>query len=441
MYKGEININIYHKWGFLETPFETKPLPPDDSGITLLIGRGKEIEKINRRLSSSEHILTVEGLNGVGKTSLIQIAVYRAYKQYIESAEQPFFIPCYKSFQLDPDQDVEEFIDEVLWAVAQTLISRGEELKKRGYELKKIEKIESWLNYPRLDGFSASASVLGCGVGGGKTGQINTTAGYLRSGFRKTVLDWLLKIFKYGENGGVVCIIDNLELLQTSDSARKKLEQLRDKLFSYSGIRCVLCGSLGIVSGILSSPRLEGRLDTPIIVKGIDCKYASEILNSRIKAFSSKESYLPIRIEEFEKLYRILNFNIRNVLDYSHKYCLWVVDEDRIPKNDKEKGSRFYEWLDYMSRNLINEIKAQIGKRSLETFIRAIELGGSFSLADYAEFNYKDVNGLRPHINAMEKYGMLTRYIAEDDKRRKTINITAKGWFLNYALTNVKKGS
>lgn len=437
--RGEIEINLYRDWGFIDTPFETKPLPPDETGVTLLIGRDKELEKIIRRLSSSEHILTVEGLNGVGKTSLINIAVYKAYRKYIENGESPFLMPCYKNFQLDPDQDVEEFIDEVLWAVAQTLIRRGDELKEKGYNLEGKKTIENWLNYPKIEGFSGSINVLGFGAGGGKSGQLNTTPGYLRSGFRKTVLDWLLSIFTYGEIGGVVCIIDNLELLQTSDAARKKLEQLRDKLFSYSGIRCVLCGSLGIVSGVLSSPRLEGRLDTPIVVKGINFEYAPEIMNSRINSFSVGESYLPLRVNEFEQLYNILNFNIRNTLNYSHKYCIWVADEEKVPESDDEKEARFYEWLSQRSYKVLSEIKPQIGNRALETFKRAVELGGTFSLGDFTEFNFNSVSTMRPHINILEKFGLLTRYIDEGDKRRKTINITAKGWFVNYAINGFSR--
>ena len=256
------------------------------------------------------------------------------------------------------------------------------------------------------------------------------------SGFRKTVLDWLISIFPYGDLGGVVCIIDNLELLQTSDSARKKLEQLRDKLFSYSGIRCVLCGSLGIVSGILSSPRLEGRLDTPITIKGIKCEYAPDVLTSRIKAFSLdlEKVYLPIEIHDFVRLYNILNQNIRNTLDYAHKYCLWIADEGEIPENNEKKQLQFDKWLSNLSHKTLSTLKSQMGQRPLKLLYNVgKDFGGSFSLGDYTDLDFKSIAAMRPHINTLEKFGLLTRYPDEDDKRRKTINITAKGWFIYYS--------
>jgi len=45
------------------------------------------------------------------------------------------FIPCNEQFQLTANKDPEDFIDEVLMAVAQTLLKRGKELSERGYNV------------------------------------------------------------------------------------------------------------------------------------------------------------------------------------------------------------------------------------------------------------------------------------------------------------------
>src|SRR5690606_25639375 len=117
-----------------------------------------------------------------------------------------------------------------------------------------------WLNAPQLNSFQAG----GFGFQGGYTSETNTGQGFERSGFRKAITTWLEYIFPDADAGGVICTMDNLELLQSSETARGILEKLRDELFNTHGIRWVLCGSLGIIYGVVSSPRLEGYMHTPI---------------------------------------------------------------------------------------------------------------------------------------------------------------------------------
>jgi len=217
-------MSIFETWGLKSNPFGTMPLPPDDNGLSLLIGRNNELNKIKRRLVNTSNIITIEGNNGVGKTSLINVASYELYKNYIKDAEGPFFIPCDKCFQLTPDRDIEDFIDEVLFEIAQTLLRIGKQLKSNGYKLESSKAIDNWLNSPFIETYSGNVWVLG----GGKSSSENTSLGFQRSGFRLKVLDWIKDIFPYRQNGGIICTIDNIEILQTSSMARKQLEQLRD---------------------------------------------------------------------------------------------------------------------------------------------------------------------------------------------------------------------
>lgn len=45
---------------------------------------------------------------------------------------------------------------------------------------------------------------------------------------------------------------------------------------------------------------------------------------------------------------------------------------------------------------------------------------------------------MRPHVKDLEDAGLLVSTQDEGDKRRKTIQITPKGWLVNYALANRK---
>lgn len=432
-------MNIYHAWGFQKTPFDTLPLPPDEDGKSLMIDRDNEILQIKRRLSSTSNIVTIEGSNGIGKTSLVNVSSFELFQEYLSRGIGAFFIPCDTQFQITPEKNSEEFIDEVLMAVAQTLLRRGKILNDRGYKLEGNSSIASWLNEPQVSTYNGGINSTVFGIQLGKSSETNTSLGYQRSGFRTKILDWLKEIFPYNTNGGVVCVIDNLELLQTSDVARKQLEQFRDKLFSYTGLRWVLCGSLGIVRGIMSTPRLQGRLYMPIEVGGIDPTYASDILSKRVKAYEIEpnDSYLPLTGNEFKDLYEVLNNNTRNALNYANNYCLWVADNNYYSENIEGKKSLFNKWLYQQSIKKVDSIMMQIKPRAVEAFQRAIELNGEFSPSDFEDFGFKTFQAMRQHISQLERAGLVTSTIDETDKRRKTIQVTADGWLFNHGLKRI----
>lgn len=218
--------------------------------------------------------------------------------------------------------------------VAQTLIEQSEAVKVHGHYLL-TASIDRMLNAPQLVSYQGGIWV----VQAGRQQETNTGVGFERSGFRKAVTNWLNAIFPSTKDGAVVCTIDNIELLQSSDEARRLLEQLRDELFAINGLRWVLCGSLGIIFGVVSSPRLEGYLHNPVEVGEIGEDHAKEILSSRIEAYKAvDEYYLPLTPEAFEKLYRILRGNIRSVLGRADNYCQWVADHSK-PGSDEEKKS------------------------------------------------------------------------------------------------------
>jgi hypothetical protein len=427
-------MNIYQEWGFEDSPFQVTPLPASELGENLLIGRGKELDSLRRKLFNPPKIATIEGLNGVGKTSLVNVAAFKAYRDCLSGWNGPLLIPCNKVFQLDTSKGADEFIDEVLMAVAQTLIDRAESIQGLGGSIK-TESIDKWLNSPQINTFQGGISIAGNGANIGASSETNTSSGFERSGFRKEIELWLQQLFPTQNDGGVICIIDNLELLQTSDTVRLLLEQLRDRLLVLPGLRWVLCGALGIVLGTVSSPRLEGFLHTPIEVGGVDDTLSAEIYRSRLAAYAGPESqnvYLPLCLDDFETLYSILHRNLRSTLGRADNFCQWVADHS-IPQTLNEKRIVFGEWLDSEASAALVASQSALKPRAWEVFSVAIRLGGVFSPSDFQEFDFNSSMALRPHVKDLEDAGLLVSTQDEGDKRRKTIQVTPKGWLVEYA--------
>ncbi len=263
-------MTYFQEWGFQTDPFVTKPLPASQLGRTLLVGRERELRDFVNLLRATSRIVTLEGATGVGKTSLANVASWVCYDQHTSEGIGPLFIPCNRSFQLRGDDTFhfETFVSGVLMEVAQTLVLKRRELEEYGRKADGIESLDRWLNSTRVSGWQATVGAAGFNVGLGRSSSGNAGSGYERAGFRNQVLTELNEIFP--GDGGVVCIIDNMELLQTSSKARSMLEGLRDELLHIPGIRWVLAGAGGIIRGVVSSPRLDGYLSDPITIRGID---------------------------------------------------------------------------------------------------------------------------------------------------------------------------
>lgn len=424
--------SIYEQWGFWGNPFQTTSLPADETGERLLVGREQELQSLERKIMSGPKMATLEGLNGVGKTSVVNVASYRLFRAHVESGKGPLFIACRKIFQLTSGQDAQDFIDAVLMEVAQTLIERRSEVQELTGKRAKTDALDRWLNSPHLHSYQAGVSVLQAG----RTSETNTSAGFERSGFRKLVESMLSDIFP--EEGGVVCMIDNLELLQKSDLARVQLEQLRDHLLTMKGLHWVLCGSLGIVYGVVSSPRLEGYVYKPIEIKDVGAGNSAEILTSRISNYANnfESAYLPLRPADFSRLYEVLHGNLRSALSYADDYCEWCFDRVPVPASDSDRAEAFDEWLDEQAESAHSAMRQALGPRAIQIFATAVELGGVFSPSDYASFGSESIQALRPHIRDMEAAGVLVSTQDDGDKRRKTIQVTPKGWLVSLKLSS-----
>lgn len=425
---------IYQDWGFSENPFETSALPPNERGLKLLVGRDETIKALKRRLSNDSKLTTIEGINGIGKTSIVNVTAYQSLKEAMHSNAGQLFVPCRRMFQLSGSEDPSTFKLSVLIEVAQTLIDCHQMLPPRpGFtKVSNNSALDRYLNNP----CPKSITVGIAGYSGGYTQELNTTVGFETSGLAKSIECWLAEIFPSSTSGGVVCTIDNLELLQTSQAARKNLEALRDSLFETRGIRWVLCGTLGVTRGSASSPRLDGRLHKPIIVEELEDRFAYELFDRRVKVFKSdRHARLPLTSENFRELYDIMRGNIRGALSEADEFCNWVADQ--VEDIDEFEANMFEEWLETELEEAYNAVRSELRPAALRAFETACQYE-VFSPSDCTAFGYATPNAMRPQIQALEAIGLLVSAVDDADKRRKTIQVTAKGWKVRAHLDRIE---
>jgi hypothetical protein len=425
-------VETYAAWGFRANPFNVRSLPPDDTGAELLVGRTSELSLLTKRINNPPKLPTLEGMNGVGKSSIVNVSGFTCFNAFLLDPSKPLYIPCRKIFQFTPASNRDSFIMEVLLEVAQTLIDYSTRIE--GDRLRSVVEatgLRDWINAPQMHGVQGNIGPIGAGT----SVETNTGDGFALSGFPRTVKYILTQAFPEEASGGVICVIDNLELLQTSEAARDLLEALRDELFNIQGLRWVLCGALGIVRGVTSSPRLDGMMFEPIDVKKIPDDSVAMIYSSRIDAYSVIDNaYLPIISGSFSRLYQILLGNIRALLGHTDEFCQYASEQNFHPDSDAEKEELFESWLAEKCRSAHEAARATVGARAWDVFTDAVVLDGLFAPSDFEHFRFNSLQAFRPHVKDLEDSGLIVSTKDEGDRRRKTIQVTPKGWLVNHHL-------
>lgn len=415
----------YERWGFRKNPFETTSLSPSREGSDLLVGRDEEIAKLQKRVANSSKFTTIEGLNGVGKTSLVNVALYRKFEGDL-SRQGGLLIPCVQVFQFSAGQDIHAFRREVLLAVAQTLCSARDFLPVPSGETgdRRLKELNEWMNSPFIRSFSG-------GIAGAVASLTKSAGG---SGFGESgVYSEIERILNRLADAGVfvICILDNMELLETSDVARASLENLRDPLLNVRGLRWVLCGALGIMYGVASSSRLSGYLQRPLTVEDLERTWAEKIYKSRVDAYRNRDNaQLPLAVENFASIFRIYRGNLREVLSAADEFCTYVSDLE----DDGEPTVRAFDvWIEGEIQTAMHAVSSGLKGASKKVFMTACEKE-TFSPSDFAEFEYDSPMALRPQIKTLEDLGLLRSSKDEKDKRRKNIQVLPKGWLVHEGL-------
>ena len=457
----KIALDCYASFGLTENPFTVHALRADELGQRLLVGRDDQVQIVAQRLHKNGKITCLDGHVGVGKTSLVNVATFECFQAFLRGDTSQLLVPLHDSFQLTKEEGVNEFCERVFYKVANGLLAQRAQL--RNYELSgpSLQHVDAWLNSPiveHLNGSLGGAGTLSIpGVANltlkadrSASRQVNTSAGFAQAGLEQLVKTWLNEIFSVQGNGGVVCVIDNLELLESGVAARRTLEALRDRLFGLNGLRWVFCGANGVVHSLAASPRLGSFLNTPIVeVQNISTDYIQDLVRTRLTEFSvdpkAAEEALPIRLQDLSTLYTIINFNLRDLLHLADEYCEHQFNLGKHDLTEEQKARRFQKWLEKSTIDSYRALSSRIPQDAWVVLDVAMSdtFRGTFGVGDYGSFSSNSKlqisqASFEKWLRALEKLGLLSRSIEdspsdEDAFKRSVFAVTAKGALVHYA--------
>lgn len=419
---------MWEKFGFTQNPYDHLPIAANEVGERLLVGRTSEISQLTDRITARNAIPTLEGDIGVGKTSIISVAAYKLERAFFEKGGA-CYLALERPFQLASDDTVDKFTNTLYQEILKKLHSRRSALIDSGINVGETEKLYNWLTSEQYSGVSGGLGGFSIGVNTAP----NTGSGFSQSGFQTSVDAILKSTFPNPKKGGIICVIDNLELLEKSTKARTMLEAMRDGILSAHGIIWVVCGARGIVRGVASSPRLQAHLSKPMQITAINQASIEDLIERRVKEYREKPGaeLAPVDQQGFLHLFKIFKENLRTSLKFCADFAEWLNYTQNINKPAIEKFELLQAWLTEEADDFRKNIN--ITPKPWEIFDKIVDLGGAVAPSDHEKFGYDSQMALRPQIKSLEEAGLVDSTIDETDQRRRTISVTPKGWLVNYS--------
>lgn len=436
-------------------------LLPDERGQRLLVGRDAELAQVVQKLQRGK-IVCLDGHVGIGKTSLVNVGAKRCLDLFTAGSSSQLLLPLNEVLQLSKTDTIDAFCASTLRKVAAALMRYRETIPRNDISLSAGQDLAAWLSSPVAHhvneslGASFSAGVpgvlaSGLTVGQTQSAQMNTSAGFAQQGFEDMVKAWLAEIFGPGRNpGGVVCVIDNLEILESASEARNFLDVLRDRLLIQPGLRWVLCGASGVINSLAASARLRSFLSHPTLkIDNVSPAYVEPLLRARLKEFSDEpdesERLLPVALEDLKNLYVILNFNLRDLMQYADQYTEHMAAIGQVNLSHEQRRERFRKWLMRESEETYRALAGRLHKDAWNILDTAMsdEFKGTFGLGNYKQFNSQtsvtmDNKKYKSYLKNLVKFGLLTKSIDENDDEDDSLDrgiyrVSAKGAMIHYA--------
>lgn len=424
-------MDVWESFGFTQNPYATSPIAPSEYGDYLLVGREEEVSDLIARLTASTAIPVLVGANGVGKTSIVSVALHRMRKS--SSGRWPRYLYVYPPLQLPTHEDVNSLAQATYYQVAKALLDEKSLLTECGVKARDVRSLSKWLKDPttRQHSFGLSTPFGGASMQTGSTPS--DSEGFKSFGLNMMLDEWLGACFPEPESGGVVCVIDNLEILKSSSRARETIESLRDSLFSQTGLRWILSGTPAVAGGAaLFSARMEGRISQPVEIRPLDPQVAPELISRRLHLYGVSNSYPPVDEVGFQRIYAVVNSRLRSALDLCQQYAVYLHLQGRRP-DAQTRVEVLDRWLAARAAEF-SPATRDVGARAWRLFDELADLGGEVRGLDSQLLRFGTPQELDSAAVALRSAGLVERVSRDGDDF--VLEITTPGWLVSFERSN-----
>ncbi|MDP2737914.1 MAG: hypothetical protein Q8O82_04185 [Pseudorhodobacter sp.] len=270
----------------------------------------------------------------------------------------------------------DSFSISVYQKILMKLHSARKDLTSRAINIGDTGKLFDWIGSEQYNNIGGTIGP----IGGSISRSPNMTDGFTTLGFQNKVNLLLKTMFPNPKKGGVICVIDNLELLEKSTRAKALLESMRDRVLTAHGLIWVICGARGIVRGVASSPRLQGYLSKPIDIAPLSIKQLDGLIERRIQEYSvgNITGDAPVEQDGFVHIFRICKENLRTAFKFCSDFSEWYHENGKKGSSSKDKYQLLEAWLAVESDEILAGIK--LTPKPWEVFEKIVDEGAQLRL-------------------------------------------------------------
>lgn len=427
-------VGVWGHYGFRSSPYSTSALQVGDPEI-LLVGRDDELNLVLRDLMSGTQMVALEGDYGVGKSSLAAVAAWVASQwRQGSSSIAPLFLAPGKPLELEEADTAATLEKRAYFQVAGSILANEDRLLREGIQLKQIDGFRRWLTTSEGGGWSAGIGVsfpaiVGANLSVGRNKAGNNSAGFNEVGVITLIDSWLSEIAALPAGGGVILLLDNLEVLGNFPKGVQIFESLRDRLFKRHGLRWIISGAEGTVRTALSTPKMSGVFPEPIDIAPLPHDLVPEVIARREEAFRARsDAKLPVSPVAFEDTYVATGRNLRTALGLAERFSLRTEPSELAWMSSAQRDARFWDWQVREGKKALEQVASRVtavGWKVLGTLVT--DMDGFATSANAGDFGYGSWNSLQRHVQALSLLGLVNYSSDERDGRRRIITATEKG--------------
>lgn len=321
---GDLNQNLWERYGFCGDPFETAALPANFNDPLFVGNAYVEREgKINPGTVLKNFLrnpgggrIVIEGEPGVGKTTFVN---YHRY-QWSRDATPPLLSPT-SEISVKHDWTEMDFLVSLLSALSARIrleLKAGE--IARDTVLQEVSAITG-VQMEKEGSIGVSVSIVGTGAGISKSGKSKFIAGNMTVDDLRRVLRRLVEKAKavFGCSG-VIFHLDNLELLKRRDEGalRDFFDDIRDSI-QEPNIYFIFVGYPGMFQNVIA-PNSRVRsifFDKPLYLKPLSKAQVHAIILRRYELLAAPgKTYIPpVEDAVIDSLYDTFEARLRPIMN------------------------------------------------------------------------------------------------------------------------------
>ena len=107
----------------------------------------------------------------------------------------------------------------------------------------------------------------------------------------------------------------------------------------------------------------------------------------------------------FDHVFKVMHYNLRNAMKVAQDFALWMNEEGQRPESSEGKQGLLEAYLALMDERYSQE--TQISPRVWTVFDTLVELGGTCSPSDFADFGFESNAAMRPHVKNLEEANLV----------------------------------